>query len=33
MSEQKSWAQRHGAALIAVLMIAGLVALMVLNAN
>jgi len=33
MSEQKTWLQRHGAAMIAVLMISGLVLLMVLNAN
>jgi hypothetical protein len=33
MSEHKSWIQRNGAAAIAVLMIAGLALLMILNAN
>ena len=33
MSEQKSWLQRNGAAMIAILMLGGLVALIVLNVN
>jgi hypothetical protein len=33
MSEHKTWMQRHGAMMIAALMIGGLVVLMVLNAN
>jgi hypothetical protein len=33
MSEHKNWRERHGAVVIAVLMLGGLIVLLVLNAN